>query len=68
MRDERLVPGRKPAYIYFTMERMATEDFKKISFPDRTRLIAKEWKELPEADKKVRFLFSDPALLSRNFH
>lgn len=68
MRDERLVPGRKPAYIFFTMERMATEDFKKISLPDRTRLIAKEWNELPEADKKVRFLFFDPALLPQDSH
>lgn len=63
MRDERLVSGRTPAYIFFTKERMASEDFKNISFLDRTRLIAKEWNNLPEADKKVRFLVVAPALL-----
>lgn len=68
MRDERLVPGRKPAFILFTTERITSEDFKNISFPDRVKLIAKEWHDLSETDKKVQFLFIDPALLPQNFH
>lgn len=56
MRDERLVSGRLNSYIIFTKERMTNEDFKNIPCPERARLIGKEWKNLSEEEKKVRFL------------
>lgn len=63
LRDKRLVPGRTSSYMFFTKERIASEDFKNISCQDRAKLIAKEWKKIPEADRKVRFLVNVPALL-----
>lgn len=67
LRDERLVPGRKPVYIFFTKERMATGDFKNVSFLDTTKLIAKEWRDLPDAEKKVRFRFFASTLNPKTF-
>lgn len=64
LRDERLVSGRLNPYIIFTKERMTNEDFKNIPCPDRARLIGKEWKNLSEAEKKVRFFLRQCSQLS----
>lgn len=66
LRDERLVSGRLNAYMIFTKERMTNDDFKNIRCQDRARLIGKEWKNLSEEEKKVRFPFNAPALLPQS--
>lgn len=51
--DERAVKPAVSAYLQFSTNRHASGDFKNIALPERSKLIAKEWKALSEGEKKV---------------
>lgn len=53
LHDERLVTRHRGPYIKFTIQRHRSGDFAGIKLPEAGRLIAAEWRELSEDDKKV---------------
>ena len=55
--DDRAPKRAAGAYIIFVKERFATGDFKGISNVEAVKLIASEWKQLSDAEKKVCFAF-----------
>ena len=52
--DPRQVKRPVTAYVQFSVNRNASGDFNNISVPERSRLIAREWRELSADEKKVR--------------
>src|SRR5947207_2850133 len=53
IKDERQVKGPRTAFSFFVSTRHATGDLKNMTFKDATKLISKEWKALPDNEKKV---------------
>lgn len=51
--DDRIPKQPASAYIAYSVQRMATGDFKNILPTDRTKLVAEEWKELDQSEKRV---------------
>jgi len=56
IKDERQVKGPRTAFTFFLTARYASGDFKNVAFKDAAQQISKEWKSLPDAEKKVSFL------------
>ena len=54
LQDTRQIKKPIPAGFYFNVERRATGDYKGMEFAEVARLITKEFKELPQGEKKVR--------------
>ncbi|SMR44613.1 unnamed protein product [Zymoseptoria tritici ST99CH_3D1] len=52
IKDERAVTRPVSAYLHFSNNRQASGDFRNIPVTERVALIAKEWKELSESEKK----------------
>lgn len=47
--------GPVSSYLRFFVERIGTGDYKHIAVKERTKLIAREWRELGASEKKVNF-------------
>ncbi|MCJ1429144.1 hypothetical protein MMC29_007057 [Sticta canariensis] len=60
--DKRQVKGMRLAHIIFNGQRQALGKYAEMAIPDRTKMIQKEWNELPASDKKK---FEDMALQDR---
>ena len=58
LKDERLVKAPGSPYIFFSSERTNTNDYKGMNPKTRVNLIAKEWKALSTAEKKVSLTYS----------
>ena len=53
IKDDRLVTRPRNAYSYFLQERHSTGDYKGMTVVEAAKLIAREWKGLSDAQKKV---------------
>lgn len=53
IKDERQVKHPVSSFAYFTQARQATQDYKGMTLATGAGLIAREWKALPAAEKKV---------------
>ena len=54
LQDERQVKRPVTAQNMFMKQRYSTGDMHGMALTDATRLIMREWKELPETEKQVR--------------
>lgn len=63
IQDERLVKQARTAYIFFTQDRFASGDMRNMRIAEVGPLIAREWKALSPAEKKVCHTHSCPGTL-----
>lgn len=54
IKDDRQVKRPSGPYILFFKERVESGDMKDIAFVDAPKLVAEEWKNLSQGEKKVR--------------
>ena len=60
--DERVVKRPRSPYVYFLQDRFASGDMKNMKILETTPLIAREWKALTAAQKKVLSPFLNIAI------